>query len=381
MANTFRQDVDFLSQHTDVVVLDAKGALVAVAPGYQGRVMTSSPSGEAGKSLGWVNRKFISAGQTGTTFDNYGGEDRFWMGPEAGQYSLWFQQGEPFDLQHWKTPDALNAGEFRIESRSSSAVNMASDFALVSYSGTRFDIALRRSVRLLDEQAVAEHLGQAVPKGVAQVAFESVNSVTNAASTPWRRDSGLLSIWILGQFAPLARGLVIVPFVPGGKKAMGPLPNGEYFGKMGPDRFQVLPEHVLFRCDGKFRSKIGVSAKRARNILGSFDPDENILTIVQFNLPGGSSALPYVNSLWEIQKQPYAGDVVNSYNDGEEKPGAGQNGPFYEMETSSCAPELGAGESLTHVHRTFHFTGERSKLNALAKGLLGLDLETVEFPQ
>jgi hypothetical protein len=382
MANSFRDDVGFLSKHTDVIVLDAcKPALVAVAPGFQGRVMTSSPDGEGSNSLGWINRKFIESGQQNIHFNNYGGEDRFWMGPEAGQFALWFTKGEAFDPAGAKTPPGFNSGAFEVKARTAGAVSLASDFTLVNFSGARFDVALRRDILLLDDLALKEHLGIPVPKGVSKVAFQSVNTIRNAGKAPWQQESGLLSIWILGQFAPLARGLVIVPFIPGDVKEMGPMPNGEYFGKMGPERFKIRGEHVLFRCDGKYRSKLGVSPRRSKNIMASFDPDENLLTVVQFNLPGGAARLPYVNSLWEIQKEPFAGDVVNSYNDGESKPGAGQLGPFYEIETSSCAAELAAGEELTHVHRTFHFTGERSKLNVLARGLLGIDLDTVEFPK
>lgn len=43
-AATFGEDVAFLKSHTDLVVLsDAKGAAkVAIAPAWQGRVMTST---------------------------------------------------------------------------------------------------------------------------------------------------------------------------------------------------------------------------------------------------------------------------------------------------------------------------------------------------
>ena len=58
-----------------------------------------------------------------------------------------------------------------------------------------------------------------------------------------------------------------------------------------------------------------------------------MLTLVQYDQPEG--ATDYVNSMWEIQKEPFAGDVVNSYNDGPPAPGAKPLGPFYELETSS----------------------------------------------
>ena len=64
-AATFGDDVAFLKSHlSDLIVLsDAKGqAQVALAPGYQGRVMTSTAGGDAGISFGWINREFIAAG-------------------------------------------------------------------------------------------------------------------------------------------------------------------------------------------------------------------------------------------------------------------------------------------------------------------------------
>ena len=89
-------------------------------------------------------------------------------------------------------------------------------------------------------------------------------------------------------------------------------------------------------------------------------------------------AADYVNSLWEIQERPYEGDVVNSYNDGPPEPGARPLGPFYELETSSAAAELAPGESLTHVHQTFHFRGPEAELDAVAQATLGVSLERVK---
>ena len=376
----FQDDIDFLSKHTDVILLDAgRPALVAVAPRLQARVMTSTVAGKEGKSLGWINRKFLSSGQRNTAFDNYGGEDRFWLGPEGGQYALWFAKGEPFDIPHWVTPAGFNAGSFDVTSQGNGSVALASRFDVANFSGTKFQVAVRRVISVLTGEQVAENLGASVPEGVDWVAFQSSNTVANVGQAAWAAREGLVSVWILGQFNPLPRGLVIVPFQAGAE--LGAMPNGAYFGPMGSDRFRFQGEYVLFRCDGKYRSKLGVSAARARNVLGSFDPQANLLTIVQYNLPGGAAALPYVNSLWEVQKEPFAGDVVNSYNDGEEKPGGGQLGPFYEIETSSPAAELGVNQALTHVHRTFHFSGGFEQLNRIAQVVLGVDLRKVEFPK
>ena len=82
---------DFLVAHTNVVELTGEnGERVAICPEYQGRVMTSTCGDLEGRSLGWVNKSFIEKGEKDPHFNNYGGEDRLWLGPEGGPYSLWF---------------------------------------------------------------------------------------------------------------------------------------------------------------------------------------------------------------------------------------------------------------------------------------------------
>ena len=126
---------------------------------------------------------------------------------------------------------------------------------------------------------------------------------------------------------------------------------------------------MVFRCDGQHRSKIGLGPSRARPILGSYSPSARLLTIVTFDKP--ADATRYVNSMWEMQKEPYGGDVVNSYNDGPTEPGKPPLGGFYEMESSSPAAMLKPGEKLVHRHTTLHFVGEGAALDAIASPTLG----------
>ena len=105
-------------------------------------------------------------------------------------------------------------------------------------------------------------------------------------------------------------------------------------GAIRPERLQVGEECAWFTCDGACRTKIGISPRRARNVVGSWDPDARVLTVVTFNLPGAAHRLPYVNSQWEIQKDPYGGDVVNSYNDGRDPITGTVLGPFYDRRLS-----------------------------------------------
>src|SRR4030095_12802681 len=82
----FDADLAFLQPHTRVSVLaePAGSAKVVVAPEYQGRVMTSTTGGTNAPSFGWIGRAAISARQKQPHMNVFGGEDRFWLGPEGG---------------------------------------------------------------------------------------------------------------------------------------------------------------------------------------------------------------------------------------------------------------------------------------------------------
>jgi hypothetical protein len=84
-----------------------------------------------------------------------------------------------------------------------------------------------------------------------------------------------------------------------------------------------------------------------------------------------------VRSQWEDHADPYAGDLINAYNDGPPNPGDAPLGPFYELETSSPALPLGPGESLTHVQSTIHISGPADALDPIARAVLGVTLEEI----
>ena len=74
---------------------------------------------------------------------------------------------------------------------------------------------------------------------------------------------------------------------------------------------------------------------------------------------------------------PYAGDVINSYNDGPVEDGSIM-GPFYEIETSSPAAELFPGEVfIAHVQRVAHIQGDEQKLGKIVWSLFNVDLNSI----
>ncbi|MCX5676755.1 MAG: hypothetical protein NTX87_17315 [Planctomycetota bacterium] len=372
---TFKDDVTFLDKHGGALVLsDASGlAQVAVMPAFQGRVMTSTADGPEGMSFGWINRDLLASGKTLEHFNPYGGEERLWLGPEGGQFSIYFAKGAPFDLAHWYVPPAIDTEPFDILSKGPSSALFHRRFQVTNYSGTTFDVDIRRQVRVLAPVEAWKLLGAAPAPRVRMVAYESVNTLTNAGKEPWRKDTGLLSVWILGMFNPSPATTVVIPIKAGPDAELGPPVKDDYFGKVPADRLVVKDGVVYFSADGQCRSKIGVSPKRVKPIAGSYDAASRVLTLVQFTLPAG--AADYVNSAWEIQEKPYAGDVANSYNDG---PSALKTtGQFYEIESSSPAAALGPGQSLEHIHRTIHLRGEEKDLDAIARKMLGVGLQEI----
>jgi hypothetical protein len=373
----FKDDISFLKQHTKVVILSGKDKLsqVAVNPDLQGRIMTSTAAGSDGLSFGWINRELIASGQNNPHINAFGGEDRFWLGPEGGQFSIFFKEDVPFDLEHWFTPPPINEGAYDVVAQEEGRIHFRKSMHLMNYSNTEFDLEVNRVVKLLDKQEVSS-LGIAVPKGVKMVAFQSENKITNTGVNAWIKDTGLLSIWILGMFNPSPTTMVIIPFKPSPNTELGPIVNDAYFGKVPADRLIIKEDMLFFKGDGKHRSKIGISPKRVKPFFGSYDAANHVLTIVHLTLP--ENAKDYVNSMWQIQDNPFGGDAVNSYNDGPAAPGAKPLGPFYELESSSPAAALQPGETLGHVHTTIHFQGDEKALNKIARQILGVEISEIK---
>ncbi len=377
-AATFGEDAAFLQSHTGIIQLsDASGsAKVLLSPAWQGRVLTSTAGGDAGPSFGWINRELIDSGKLVPHFNAFGGEDRFWLGPEGGQFSIFFAHGVAFNLTNWFTPAPVDSLPFTVAGRSRTAASFTAQFSVTNYSGTCFEVGVKRTVRLLEPAAVWTLLKVAPAPGLNLVAYETDNTIRNQGTQPWTRQTGALSIWLLGQFNPSPATTIVVPIKNGPESSLGVRVTSNYFGPIPPARLVVRDDHLFFKGDGLFRSKIGINPVRSQAILGSYDADHQVLTLVQYDQD--PAATDYVNSLWQLQDHPFSGDAVNSYNDGPPAPGAKPLGPFYEMESSSPAAFLAPGQSLSHVRRTMHLTGPVAALNTVALATLGVSLADIQ---
>ena len=112
MTFSYDEDCAFLREYTDLHELQdpVSGARVAIAPAWQGRILTSSLGDTAAPGFGWIHRDFIASRQRNDKIHAYGGEDRFWIGPEGGQFSIFNPPGSAFDLDSWRTPAGIDSG-------------------------------------------------------------------------------------------------------------------------------------------------------------------------------------------------------------------------------------------------------------------------------
>lgn len=373
---TFGYDKAFLKKHyNNTITLESKdgSSAIILSPELQGRVMTSTLNGNKGKSFGWLNYDLIKSQKTEEHFNPTGGEERFWIGPEGGQYSIYFAPGSSFEFENWYVPSAIDTEPFDIVSRNARIVKFKKEINLVNYSGTRFNIDVEREVSLLTDLQITELLGLENDDFFA-VAYETQNSIKNIGAQNWNKSSGLLSVWLLSMMTPSPEVTVIIPIKEGKEDELGVKVNDNYFGKVSGDRLKIIDKTVFFKADGKSRGKIGFTPLRSTRFMGSYDAIHKVLTILEISKPNSSDS--YVNSAWELQEDPFSGDVLNSYNDGPLEDGS-QMGPFYELESSSPALALASQESYKHTQRIYHFKAENDVLNAIAIKILNVSIDEI----
>lgn len=356
------------NHHPNLVELRQGTASVLICPAYQGRVMTSSADGKA--SYGWINYNLIRSGKRLPHMNAFGGEDRFWLGPEGGQYALFFKKGDPFDAEHWQTPAAIDSEPFTLGDTTATSARFTRNVSLTNYAGTTFTLGIERAVRLLSPTEIKQKLA-INSDSITVVGIQSDNAITNRGTQTWIAKTGMPSIWILSMLNASLTSTIIIPF----RQGAGQPVNDSYFGKVPAERLRVGQTAALFTADAHHRSKIGVSPARATNWIGSYDPATKTLTLATYDFDPKNRQ--YVNSAWEQQKEPYSGDVINAYNDGPMKRGQPQMGKFYELESSSPAAKLAPGARQQHRHTTFHVQGSEQQLRQLAKRLLLTDLGTI----
>ncbi|MDR1556134.1 MAG: hypothetical protein LBS88_03760 [Tannerellaceae bacterium] len=367
---TFGYDLQYLSARGSMIVLqsdDAQAQLI-VSPGYQGKVFTSTAQGPEGRSLGFVNYKVFESGELNEHMNGYGGENRLWIGPEGGCFSIFFKPGVTQVYDHWFTPPPFDTEPWQVLDSAGKEVRMEKEMQVSNYLGSRLHLNVQRRVSLLEATGIQTALGIIPGEKVKTVAYATENSLTNLNDYAWTAETGTVCIWMLDMFRPAPRALTIVPFIRGDEKELGVVATTAYFGEIPAGRYREKDGCVFLKTDGKYRSKIGLNSKRTQAIAGNYDPDSQHLIVTTFDV---DREAVYLNQEWNPEKDPLRGDVFNAYNDGPLDDGSIM-GPFLELESGSPAALIAPGESLIHNHHVFHFVGEEAALSAITETLFGI---------
>ena len=372
-SGTFGYDLQFLTSRDSglIVLKSADGASqIIISPKYQAKVFTSTAEGFDGKSFGWVNYKAFD-GPLDPHMNGYGGEDRLWLGPEGGKFSLYFKPGVQQAFADWHTPAPIDSEPWNLVSNDGKKVAMSKDMNLQNYAGTQLQMKVDRDVELIDNAGINSLLGISLNDKVRSVGFKTVNSITNTGSNEWTEQTGAPCTWNLDMFMPSEKCVIVIPYI---NEGSGKIATTDYFGEIPKDRIKMENGILYFKADGKSRGKLGIVPPRVKNVAGSYDALGNVLTITKFDVDNNAK---YLNQEWRTDRDPYSGDAMNAYNDGPLEDGS-QMGPFYEIESVSPPAFLKPGQKLAHNHSVFHFTGDKAALTEIAKKVLGVSLEEIE---
>lgn len=371
---SFGYDLNFLKKHDSVVVLkDGETSQIIVSPKYQAKVFTSTANGDAGLSFGWVNYKAFT-GPADAHMNAYGGENRFWLGPEGGKFSLFFKPGSKMVFENWKTPAPFDTENWNVTDKSNTSVAMQKEMKLTNYKGTEMQLHVDRTIDILDRQQINNNIGITLDTAVKVVGYQTVNVLTNKGAAAWTEATGMPCMWILDMFKPTPATVIVVSFKNAAGQPFNKVATTNYFGEIPAERLKHTADVLYFKADGKSRGKLGVVPAKAKSFAGSYDSQNKVLTAIMFDV---EPAARYLNQEWNTTKPSFSGDAVNAYNDGPLADGS-QMGPFYEIESVSPAAFLKPNQTLSHKQSVFHFTGSEQALDAIASKLFGTSLDDIK---
>ena len=152
--SSFIHDKEFILKHDPSALILGEGdAQIIVSAKYQGKVFTSTLNGENGQSLGWVNYKAFDA-PLDEHMNAYGGENRFWLGPEGGPMSLYFKKGVDQTFENWHTPAAFDTEDWMVEKPYAYGATLTKYMQLTNYADHQFKLRVNRHVELLSRESI-----------------------------------------------------------------------------------------------------------------------------------------------------------------------------------------------------------------------------------
>jgi hypothetical protein len=373
----FTEVVELLKDgNNDAYILEGccKGKQVLVCPSLAGRVMGTTYNGDNGEFGGFIDARAFKEGIK-DIWDNWGGEERYWLCPEGGQFGLMFQNKKNcFD--NYTVQDGINNSRYEVinQAKTDNSLTMRASFGLTNAMGTKFEVESTRRITVLDG---CPYIVGAGPE-VEFVGFQSESTITNVGKNTWTKETGCLAHWHLGQFLPGHNVIAIIPFKQG--NLPDPPIREDYFrefcidGRMPVNRYWIRDGFALFKADGRHRTKIGQNRSRTVGLLASYNLDTDEVIVMDYDYYPN---LEYAASYWYEQPEPYNGDCISFSAEGPAAPGE-PDGRCYELESMSPAMLLEPGQSFTFRTRTIHIRGPRTTMARICRRQLGPEIATLE---
>src|SRR5450432_1226872 len=208
---SFGYDLDFLKQHDSVIVLTKGMSELIISPKYQAKVFTSTADGQAGRSFGWINYRAFTA-PVDAHMNAYGGENRIWLGPEGGKFSLFFGKGASMLFQNWHSPAPFDTASWIVTYQNWQSVSLHKNMQLINYAGTTLSLSVDRNIAILATQVIDSLLHLSPDTTVRSVGYRTVNILTNTGNEAWTDATGMPCLWILDMFRPSPTATIIVPY-------------------------------------------------------------------------------------------------------------------------------------------------------------------------
>lgn len=361
--DNFAEDITFLREFAQPAVLkdSTSKSAIAIIPAWQGRVITSSVE-ENGRSFGWLNYSTIENGKA-DEFSTYGGEDRFLLGPEPTPVIDTTVSENGDAVTKHATPPALPSTRTLQQVSSAKGITVLEGaIGIQSKNGNTLHTSVSRTISLLSRRDLHNYLGADIHRSMRAVGFHSDNIIINSGDHRWDTAYGTTSIRIRGVFPVTQASIAIIPLRPGG--------TVENSAALPKERFLIKNNIAFFRADGNLSAEIGVKQQSALNYVGLYDPEREVLTVVQFTLPRNPAF--YLGETMEDNRA----EVLTIRNNGPENPYA--RGRFMEIQSASPAALLKPKGRMQHFHRTIHLQGSEKHLGEITKKLFGVTVKELK---
>jgi hypothetical protein len=377
----FSKDLALIKKHTQAIVLSNPGhpSKVVVAPGLQGRVLTSTAAGDKSVGFGWFDRKALATMSIGKpAVSVLGGEDRLLVGPEGTKFSFFYPAGTELAFAQRKIPAALDLEGFEVVQTNPDNVLLRKNMTLTNRAGHSFAIELQREVRILGAMDVQKLFGMMLPDAVQFVAYQTDNRLIQKGGEPWNAEKGLVSLRVVNAQTASPTSVAVVPYQrPSEASNEEKFYQDDIFRDVPDDRVTQDESAVYFLGDAKKLGKVSVVSKHTKGLVGSYDPSNKVLTIIQFDQPQGD-AVAYTGARLDENQPLLGGQAIYLLNEGPIGEGGKSRGRFFMLETASPASLLKPGEALRHVQRTLHFQGPEEELDVIMQTVLKTSKERIQ---